>query len=282
MTATLKGAALTEQRVEFIDITKGFGMLLVAWGHIMLGGWTNIFIYSFHMPLFFILSGMLFDRSRYSSFQEFFVKRVKRLFIPYVVYSTITWCVWVAYSIALNQKPDNLWMPLLQTFIAQGSGGFLVHNVPLWFVTCMFLTEIAYYWIDRLPEKINALVCSLSIIFGYVLIEKLDITLLPWSIEVVFVAILFYAVGNIFCKHVNLSDFQKWVEGKKGMAICAICVLGLVTFAGSQITGHISLGSDCLGNNIALLLVDAIAGSLITILLCILLGGVSSRHLING
>ena len=48
-------------RYEYIDITKGIGILLVVWAHILLVGWTHRFIYAFHMPLFFFMSGYLFN-----------------------------------------------------------------------------------------------------------------------------------------------------------------------------------------------------------------------------
>lgn len=68
------------QRVEWIDACKGFTMLLVILGHCLDGylkaklfvsdfWWMQIlfdFIYSFHMPLFFVLSGYLF----YYSYNE--------------------------------------------------------------------------------------------------------------------------------------------------------------------------------------------------------------------
>jgi len=51
-------------RYDYIDIAKGLGILMVVWAHIMITGWTHQFIYAFHMPLFFLLSGMLFKRLR--------------------------------------------------------------------------------------------------------------------------------------------------------------------------------------------------------------------------
>lgn len=39
-------------RIEWVDIAKGIGMLLVVWAHIHDSGDLCIIIYSFHMPLF--------------------------------------------------------------------------------------------------------------------------------------------------------------------------------------------------------------------------------------
>ena len=53
---------LAKQRDAVVDIAKGIGILLVVYGH--LHNPINTFIYAFHMPLFFFLSG-------------FFIKNVK-------------------------------------------------------------------------------------------------------------------------------------------------------------------------------------------------------------
>lgn len=73
---------MTKERVGYIDVAKGVGIILVILGHSMYG---NVFlknvIYSFHMPFFFMLSGYFlnFERSIKSSVQKSF----RMLLIPY-------------------------------------------------------------------------------------------------------------------------------------------------------------------------------------------------------
>lgn len=63
---------MKENRYEWIDVTKGFAIILVVMGHVMVtylnnGLYTNSYlysfgfplIYSFHMPLFMMVSGLL-------------------------------------------------------------------------------------------------------------------------------------------------------------------------------------------------------------------------------
>ena len=48
------------KRIDYLDYTKGFGILLVILGHIYdASNPIKIWLYSFHMPLFFIISGFL-------------------------------------------------------------------------------------------------------------------------------------------------------------------------------------------------------------------------------
>ena len=125
------------KRYDYIDIAKGFGMLAVIWGHILTAGWSWVFVYSFDIPLFFLLSGMMYNNKKYNSLLKLVKNRVRTLLIPYALISVITWLIWLAYSIVCKAEV-NYFRPLLQTIIAQGSGGFMVHNVPLWFVSSIF------------------------------------------------------------------------------------------------------------------------------------------------
>ena len=47
-------------RVDWIDLTKGIAIFLMVCGHIGLPGALSNWIWSFHMPLFFLMSGLLY------------------------------------------------------------------------------------------------------------------------------------------------------------------------------------------------------------------------------
>ena len=61
---------MNTKRLDWIDIAKGIGIILVVLGHTLVpqvretgfAGFLWIFIYNFHMPLFFFLSGYLFEK----------------------------------------------------------------------------------------------------------------------------------------------------------------------------------------------------------------------------
>lgn len=150
------------KRIDWIDIAKGLGMLAIIWGHICCKGWSNNLVYSFHIPLFFFLSGLVYNNAKYTSFVTFVKNRAKRLLLPYFIYSVVTWAIWAAFTYVTHRPCDDFFAPLLQTFIAQGSGGFLVHNVALWFIPCLFFVELIYYPIGKYKlggGKITHLLC---------------------------------------------------------------------------------------------------------------------------
>ena len=76
-------------RLIYIDILKAFGIFLVILGHVLNDNKHPVshFIYSFHMPLLFFVSGFLFykaiDYNRVTVV-KIFTKRIQRILIPYV------------------------------------------------------------------------------------------------------------------------------------------------------------------------------------------------------
>ena len=192
-------AEKTRGRLDYIDISKGLGMLTIIWGHVVEFGITNSFVYAFHIPLFFALSGCVFDRQRYSNYKQFLIRKIKTLLIPYLLFSFMTWGIWIVYLNLSSQSLVGCYQPLLQTFIAQGSGGYLVHNVPLWFVTCLFVVENIYWVLSKYTPKTIITISVLLAIVGYYLntdpyciLYNFDMRELPWSIEVALSAIIFF------------------------------------------------------------------------------------------
>ncbi len=70
-----------------IDITKGIGIILIVFGHnwIVLHEKGELFrmIFSFHVPLFFFLSGIFLKAS--TQFRGFLLSRADSLLKPYFV-----------------------------------------------------------------------------------------------------------------------------------------------------------------------------------------------------
>ena len=265
------------KRIDYIDYAKALGMLTIIWGHTKLTGISNEFVYAFHIPLFFFLSGMVFNRDRYDGFRSFFIRKVKTLLYPYLIFSVVTWAFWASYSYITHAPVKSYWMPLLQTFVAQGSGGFLEHNVPLWFVTCLFVVEMLYWLISKLKDWQNIVVSILCAVVGYLLVYRCkfwDFRLLPWSIESALMAMPFFALGNLLVKRVSHENIIKSIHDHKW-----ICLGGmLVGFTLTAIIGHhngvVSMGHSRLGSNPLVFYVTAFIGICSMLLLCVLLSDI--------
>lgn len=217
-------------RYEFIDVAKGIGILMVVWAHILLVGVSHSVIYAFHMPLFFFISGLLFNKEKYFSLVHFIKQRTKRLFVPYLWYSIVTWCIWACFRYFRNDDVDSYLMPLLQTFIAQGSGAYIVHNSALWFIPCLFAVEVLYFLFSKFNEWITLMLSFAVAIVGCILINVYGdsyLFLLPWNLDAAFFALPFYSVANAIRRHVTLQRLIVMVTEYKIYSL--FLTLGLCT-----------------------------------------------------
>ena len=267
--------AKTGQRWDYNDLAKSLGMLAILWGHIRLTGWSNAFVYAWHIPLFFFLSGMVFDKSRYANFRTFIIKKVKSLLVPYVIFSFLTWTIWVGYSWVAHAQVESYWMPLIQTFVAQGSGGFLLHNVPLWFVTCLFMMEIVYYLIadwGGVKILIGTIILAATSYYIITYVDIIDITMLPWNIEVVCLGLPFFAIGHLVVQKWGHLQMQNWVNTHRSISLVLAFVLAVIVMIGSSANGSISFGHAAIHNPL-ITYSCAFAGIAMLLLICMLLAG---------
>jgi acyltransferase len=195
-----------DNRINWVDALKGFAIFLVFLGHTNLSN-NNLqkYIYSFHIPLFFLISGLFFQQKQISQgFLPFIVQKVKTRLIPYISFGLITYFIWLPQMIlkrhgiyqGLQPATDNLYRPLIGMVYGIGANDWLIHNANLWFLPCLFVTEILYFcsqWITtRLYVSIFfAMVLSL---IGYLDSIYLSIRL-PFGFDVALTAFVFYSVG---------------------------------------------------------------------------------------
>lgn len=118
-------------RIDIIDALKGYAIILVILGHIIVFLDPNNFkdsilftlIYSFHMPLLFVLSGYLVYGKSINPIWAFIAKKFKGLFIPYLIWNIIGLLIvdffWIKQDLTLKVFEtfyiySNLWfLPVL-------------------------------------------------------------------------------------------------------------------------------------------------------------------------
>ena len=128
------------KRHEFVDIMRGIGIILVVLGHSIgfMSENLNIFILSFHMPLFFFISGMLLSTK--NSFKAFLKKRAIGILIPHVILSVLMIVESIIFDVFLFHR-FSLW-----------EVNYLV-IFQSWFLPTLFFMEIVCYGILKLSEK---------------------------------------------------------------------------------------------------------------------------------
>jgi fucose 4-O-acetylase-like acetyltransferase len=90
-------------RLPWIDTLKGIAISLVVLGHAMNTGPFRNWIYLFHIPLFFLLSGYL--HKPVSNLGVYARRKAKHLLLPYVCFTIVATVLWFAH--ALHQGITN-------------------------------------------------------------------------------------------------------------------------------------------------------------------------------
>lgn len=125
------------QRIESFDILKGIGIVLMIFGHLLMGQGTRLFdfIYSFHMPLFFIVAGYFYKQE---SLLVLFKKNRDQLFSPYLVM-----CIIIIVLTQIQQSHD-IKLDLIRTIKGMGPG---------WFLLAMFWARLEFHCILKILPK---------------------------------------------------------------------------------------------------------------------------------
>lgn len=199
---------MKKERVEWIDIVKGIGIITVVMVHSGISYEIIKFLLSFNMQLFFFISGYLFKSE--AGVLAFIKKKGRSLLIPYFSFSIITYLFWLIVEQRIRDSSISSFKPLLGIFYSNNIDNFMVFNGVLWFLTCLFVVECLYCIIvkkikDR--KKIVVLLVVMSII-GY--LDSLFTTIrLPWSINIALTAIVFYGIGNVMKSYINRLTLYK-------------------------------------------------------------------------
>lgn len=191
-------------RTKWIDISKGFAMLLVIIGHCSYApDYLKSWLYSFHMPLFFILSGIVLSIDKYN-FKEYFKKKVQSILIPYFLLSFLLFTWQRVFQNADNLASKSTLKKFIGIFVAQ-RGEDLYFS--LWFLLALFLAEIAMFAIVKLLKKpLFILISTIAFaVLGYFICANIDKGLY-WSIDLVPLAIVFLSIGYLL-KTVDINKY---------------------------------------------------------------------------
>jgi len=199
------------KRIGWVDAAKGIGILLVVLGHNQINSYTHLFhllIYSFHMPLFFILAGM-FLKPEYG-----FWTLAKRRFLstlrPYLLIIGIIYAVYLFFS--AMPVMDVLLRMLKTLFYSLPS--YYETWIPLWFLPHLFLLSLFAWVVVRLvykrlgPTWLRLAFLAGMLFCGVLLLNwssKVNVTLfgklaivrgaLPWSADLLLITGAFFLIG---------------------------------------------------------------------------------------
>lgn len=196
---------MNKTRNKSVDIAKSLGIILVVLGHTDCLG--KNFIYQFHLPLFFFLSGYVFSEKYLDRPKEFIKKRVKSLYMPFVLLESLFLLFHNLFvKIGLYNELSNTKLILnLKNIIVNffkiltlGYGEQLAG--PLYFLISLLEINILFWCLLKISKKFKNKGYLICILISTILFFVGCYTKLPRMLSQSLIGLFFYSFGFLFKK----------------------------------------------------------------------------------
>lgn len=257
-----------KNRIAYVDIAKGLAIWLMVIGHMDISEQIRIYIYSFHMPLFFILSGLFFKRDR--PFLINLKSSIKSILWPYFTFSVINLFVcWVSPYLHPELYYD---MHGKEIFFAAIRGIFLGTDqitptsfMPLgalWFLVSLFTIQVLTSALAALVRNNRIFLLMATIIpIALFLVTR---TNMPFSVRSSMMAMPFYCLGYAL----RDIDFSGIPHRGYFFMILALFFVFII-----PLNGFCTIDECIYGKSILLFYVNAVIATIMVLVACSFIAG---------
>ncbi|MFC9917646.1 acyltransferase family protein [Agromyces binzhouensis] len=185
--ALTRSVAPVATRSAGIDALRVVGVVAVVFAHIWAGGLTHQAIYSWHVPVFFVLSGYLWREGR--SIGEEVRRRARSLLLPYALWLVVVTVAWAGFTAVVGtmQMPD----PVALVLGGARIGG---QYAAFWFVTALFVAAVAMRALSAVATWLPLAVGA--VVLGVAYVQPEWVRWVPWSAGVGLAALVFVSAGD--------------------------------------------------------------------------------------
>jgi fucose 4-O-acetylase-like acetyltransferase len=196
------------KRIEYLDIARGIGILLVVLGHNDFGAVSPFFhqvIYSFHIPLFFFLSGYFINTAL--PFFDYFKKRFHSVLKPYL------FTIFLIYFASVSFEKMGFQTAVGRIIKSLYGTGYYIDWVALWFLPHLFVVSLYAFLFIVLVSRLRNRWITWGILLLTVVVSTLFFRLfypftisvlgksyelygLPFSLDLVILTSFFFLLGN--------------------------------------------------------------------------------------
>ena len=206
-------------RDNTIDIAKGIAIILVVVGHCtLISGLPHRFIYSFHMPLFFIIGGSFYHEKAITvSLKSDFY----RLIVPYIVFASI-YILKFAITSLYNENYESILTVLLGAIYTNSGSdhtSYFLSNMPgigtIWFLPALFvcrnLFNALYVHLSVKNFYPTIMLISLLCIILDVYVVNLPLGILTGSSAMIFYLFGYYSKENYIASGWKIVGVICWL-----------------------------------------------------------------------
>lgn len=224
------------KRIKFLDITRAFAIIFIVIGHTLVHS-ANCsiifkFLYSFHVVLFFIISGYTFKVKDNENIFNFIKNKFIRIMVPYFIWALLFLIPYMLFGQGVGgdlgtSSSFNLIDQIINVLYGNGNLSALKQNSSLWFLPALFSMNLFYYFVVKFSDKYKMnkeLMLVILFIIGFISSSFLSV-FLPWGINTVLNVGVFFYIGYLF-REVGLLNSNKLFKLKY---ILIVLLIGLVS-----------------------------------------------------
>lgn len=238
-----------------LDAVRVFGIVAVIVGHAWDTETLRVIIYTWHVPVFFVLSGYLWSTNK--TLRQEATKRTHSLLVPYAFWLVLTSMLMMAKMYSDQELSRDRLVGLLL-------GGSYIGGpfAAFWFVTALFVAVIVFRAMQKMPASMR-----LAIVFVFLYLAYSfgpEIARIPLAAGVALPCVIFLMAGQF------LRSFRARLARPALLAAFFLIAAILMIFAGSS-------PLDLKGGDFGTPVVSVLTAILISFAL-ILLSEVMLRH----
>ena len=233
-----------KRRIEWIDCLKAIAIIFVVIGHFPISYLFKKYIYSFHLPMFFILSGLTFSVYKFNDFKSFVLHKFKGILLPYI-FLNISYFVFFSLFFKVLENNDIGLLEIINGIIYGNNDQYFLLNGPTWFLPTLFLIELLGYVVIKYfndDEKQLMLVAFGLLIYGYIENVAKKNFFMPWHVNSVPVACALFLMGYLFMKKYKSSEILR--ERMKSPNLGYGIIFLLIGLYFSMKNGRVSFGGN--------------------------------------
>lgn len=184
----------SKSRIEELDILKGIAILLMILDHCFMWGpevYLHKVIQSFHMPLFFIVGGYLWNAK---DVRNYSVHKIQTLIRPHFNFAVLYSIIFIGlFAIGKLSGGDTV-KSITTLFLVSTNAESTMFAAPLWFLQAFFLTCVVFTFLKfKMGKYCDYMVIVIATIG--ILYSELYNFMLPFALEPFFTGILFFDIG---------------------------------------------------------------------------------------
>ena len=260
--------------IVWLDYARFLGIFLVIYGHALqrITDWQSValfkgtydYIYLFHMPVFFVISGYLFSNNQLEKLHRG-VKILYSLILPYLLYQLLYLPV-AAWSYRHQFAFQELLLKLLWGILA-GDGYETPFSLPVC-LPCWFLISIIQLRVLFLLVPINKITSIGLALFSvvFLVVRRYYSFDIYFCIDSTIMAIPYFLFG-----HYMRTWFEKIERRSSRWHIVGIIVTGLIVWLALQYNGVAQMNGPGYGKNVLFNYLAGFSGSIMVSLIAVLM-----------